>query len=80
MPIPEVLPIRDMDDLHTAFVGHRGGGTQCFLNEFWVYRFSDRKPLSELPQHSTVCSDCPCCLPAKRQSATSYGLKRDSIG
>lgn len=43
MPIPELLPIRYMDDLHTAFVGRCRDGKQFFLNELWVYR----EPLSE---------------------------------
>lgn len=35
MPVPEVLPIRWMDDLHTAFVGRCANGNQFFINDFW---------------------------------------------
>ena len=35
MPVPEELPIRWMDDLHTAFVGRCSNGNQFFINDFW---------------------------------------------
>lgn len=38
MPIPEVIPIRLMEDLHTEFVGRCADGTQFFLNEVSVHQ------------------------------------------
>jgi hypothetical protein len=38
MPIPDVIPIRLMEDLHTEFVGRCADGTQFFLNEAFVFR------------------------------------------
>ena len=34
MALPDILPIRLMEDLHTAFVGRCSDGTQFFLNDF----------------------------------------------
>lgn len=38
MPIPEIIPIAWMEDLHTEFIGHCADGTQFFLNEVFVFR------------------------------------------
>lgn len=34
MAVPDILPIRLMEDMHTKFVGRCADGTQFFLNEF----------------------------------------------
>lgn len=36
MAIPEIIPMRRMEDLHTEFVGRCADGTQFFLNETFV--------------------------------------------